>query len=276
MRVMRRKGGGMVHIPLILVTLIMLVPLLSIVVVSVSSWTSLTKSFFSFTYDLHLENYASAWEKGNMSLYFSNTIVVLMIALILINLCASLCAFSIKLYKTKTVNLIYYMLLAGIFVPIQAVMLPLLQTMKVAGLLNTRFGVALVYVGMNLPLALMLFCGFYQSIPGELLEASMLDGCNSIRTYFHVIFPLSGTIISTVIILSGLQIWRDFFVPLILAGTPNTKTIAISLMQFVGFYNYDWTGICAAMVIQTLPILLLFLLLQKYFVNGIVAGAVKG
>jgi raffinose/stachyose/melibiose transport system permease protein len=168
------------------------------------------------------------------------------------------------------------MLLCGIFIPVQAVMLPLLSTMKSAGLSNNLFGIALVYTGMNLPLALMLYCGYYRGIPNELLEASVIDGCRSIQTYLFIILPLSKTIVSTVVILSGLQIWRDFFVPLILSSSTKTKTIAISLMHFIGFYNYDWTGICAAMMMQSLPMLIIFVFLQKYFLSGVVAGAVKG
>lgn len=275
--VQRRKSGHtLLYIILSLVALVILFPLLNILLVSLSDKKALSRDYFSAFTQPTFTNYPEAIVKGHMVQYFFNTLVVMGIALLIILFSASLCAYAIKRFHTREVNFSYYLLLSGMFIPVQAVILPLFRTLKIIGLVNTHFGLALVYAGMNLPLAMMMFTGFFRSIPNELIEAGTIDGCGVMRTFFAIVLPLSKTIISTVIILSGLQIWRDFFLPLVLITTASQKTLAIGLLAFVNEFSLDWTRMCAAMVLQTLPILALFLSMQKYFVEGVVAGAVKG
>ena len=272
----RKKGHALLYLILILVALVILFPLLNILLVSLSDKKALSRDYFSVFTQPTVTNYPEAIVKGHMVQYFFNTIAVMGIALVIIIFSASLCAYAIKRFHYREVNFSYYLLLSGMFIPVQAVILPLFRTLKIIGLVNTHFGLALVYAGMNLPLAMMMFTGFFRSIPNELIEAGTIDGCGVMRTFFSIVLPLSKTIISTVIILSGLQIWRDFFLPLVLITTASQKTLAIGLLAFVNEFSLDWTRMCAAMVLQTLPILALFLSMQKYFVEGVVAGAVKG
>ena len=272
----REKGHALLYLILILVALVILFPLLNILLVSLSDKKALSRDYFSVFTQPTFTNYPEAIVKGHMVQYFFNTIAVMGIALVIIIFSASLCAYAIKRFHYREVNFSYYLLLSGMFIPVQAVILPLFRTLKIIGLVNTHFGLALVYAGMNLPLAMMMFTGFFRSIPNELIEAGTIDGCGVMRTFFSIVLPLSKTIISTVIILSGLQIWRDFFLPLVLITTASQKTLAIGLLAFVNEFSLDWTRMCAAMVLQTLPILALFLSMQKYFVEGVVAGAVKG
>lgn len=272
----RKKGHALLYLILILVALVILFPLLNILLVSLSDKKALSRDYFSVFTQPTFTNYPEAIVKGHMVQYFFNTIAVMGIALVIIIFSASLCAYAIKRFHYREVNFSYYLLLSGMFIPVQAVILPLFRTLKIIGLVNTHFGLALVYAGMNLPLAMMMFTGFFRSIPNELIEAGTIDGCGVMRTFFSIVLPLSKTIISTVIILSGLQIWRDFFLPLVLITTASQKTLAIGLLAFVNEFSLDWTRMCAAMVLQTLPILALFLSMQKYFVEGVVAGAVKG
>ncbi len=278
MRARQRQGQGSVlaYAVLIFVSIVILFPLLNIVLVSLSEKKALSRDYLSVFYQPTLTNYPEAVAKGHMVQYFFNTLIVMAIALVIIMLSASLCAYAIKRFHYRAVNFSYYLLLSGMFIPVQAVILPLFRTLKIMGLVNSHFGLAIVYAGMSLPLAMMMFTGFFRSIPNELIEAGTIDGCGILRTFFAIILPLSKTIISTVIILSGLQIWRDFFLPLVLITTAAKKTLAIGLLAFVNEFSLDWTRMCAAMVMQTLPIMVLFLSLQKYFVEGVVAGAVKG
>lgn len=272
-----RKNVG-AYVALVIVSIIILFPLLNILLVSFSEKRALSRNYLSAFTQPTLKNYPEAIEKGHMLQYLGNTVLVMVIALAVIILAASLCAYSIKRFggKYKEVGLSYYLLLSGMFIPVQAVILPLFQTLRTFGLVNSFFGLALVYAGMNLPLAMMMFTGFFKGIPTELIEAGTIDGCGVYRTFYSIILPLSKTIIATVIILSGLQIWRDFFLPLVLITSPAKKTLAIGLLFFVNEFSLDWTRMCAAMVLQTIPILILYLCLQKYFVEGVVAGAVKG
>lgn len=265
------------YIVILILLLIIIVPLLLIVIMSGSNWTAFNKDFLSvFKTGFQWQNYATAWSKGNMPLYFKNTFIIMLISLTMTNLFASLLAYAIKYYNSKVSNLSYYVILSAMFIPAQALMLPLYTTMAKLHLLNNFFGVALVYTGMGLPLATMMYTGFYKGIDRGLLEAAMIDGCNSLQIYARIMLPLSKTVASTVVILSGMTIWKDFFVPLIMISNMSLKTVATSMQMFVSEYTTEWSSVCAAMIIQTIPAVIIFLLLQKQFVSGITVGSVKG
>ena len=265
------------YISIFVLILLILIPLSLILIMSASDWSAFSKDFLSvFRTGIQWKNYVQAWEQGNMSEYFINTIVVMVLALFMINFFASLLAYSIKYYADKISNLAYYIVLCALFIPAQALMFPLYDVMSKLHLLNTYFGLALVYTGTSLPLATMLYTGFYRSIPKDLVEAASIDGCRSFSIYLRVFLPLSKTIAATVTILNGMTIWKDFFIPMIVVSDAHKKTISTSMQLFVSEYTTEWSSVCAAMVIQTIPIIILFLLLQKQFMEGMTAGAVKG
>lgn len=259
------------------ISLIILFPLANILIISVSDQQSYSKDIFSFTYNFRIDNYAKAWETAHLARYGMNTVIVCALAIMIIVLTASLCAYGIRRFGyLKEIGILYYVVISGLFIPIQAIILPLFKQLKTAHLMNNLLGLALIYVGTNLPLSMMIFTGFFKSIPKELEESATVDGCNPFKAYWLIIFPLSKTIMATVTILAGLNIWRDFFIPLVTITTPDKKTLGVGLLAFVDEFSLDWTKMCAAMVMQTIPIIALFLSLQKYFVSGVVAGAVKG
>ena len=265
------------YLVIMVTVLVIIVPLSLVFLMALSDWSAFQKNVFSiFETGPQWENFVEAWKIGKMGLYFKNTIIVLVLSLFMTNISASLLAFSIKNFNRRFNNIMYYVVLAGMFIPVQALMLPLYNTMSALGLLDTYFGLALVYSGMALPLATMLYAGFYRNLPKELLEAAEIDGCSSFGAYLRVALPLSRTIITTVSILSGLTIWKDFYINIIVISDVNMKLISTSMLSFVSEYTTNWSGVCAAMVVQSIPVIALYLLLQKQFVNGIVAGAVKG
>ena len=265
------------YLIVIIAIIIIIIPLSLVLIISMSDWGTFQKNIFSvFETGPVWSNYTRAWIEGKMAGRFLNTGIVLMISLLITNGCASLLAFGIKKYAAKVGNITYYIVLAGTFIPVQALMLPLYNTMSSLHLLNTYFGLALVYSGMAIPLATMLYCGFYRSLPGELLEAAEIDGCRDLKTYFSITLPLAKPIITTVSILSGLTIWKDFYINLIVISDVHKKLISTSMLSFVNEYTTEWSGVCAAMVMQSIPVILIYLVLQKQFIKGITAGAVKG
>ena len=265
------------YIIVFIAVIIVIVPLSLVILMSLSDWSAFQKNVFSiFETGPQWSNYLEAWTVGKMGPYFKNTIIVLAMSLFMTNFSASLLAFSIKEFGKKFSNIMYYVVLAGMFIPVQALMLPLYNTMSSLGLLNTYFGLALVCSGMSLPLATMLYAGFYRNLPKEMLEAAEIDGCSSFGSYLRIAIPLSKTIITTVSILSGLTIWKDFYINIIIISDVKMKLISTSMLSFVSEYTTNWSGVCAAMVVQSIPIITIYLILQKQFVNGITAGAVKG
>ena len=275
---MRNKTAeALAYFVVIIAVLVIIIPLTLVILISMSDWKEFQKNLFSvFETGPVWENYIRAWVDGKMTSRFVNTAVVLFISLFITNVCSSLLAFSIKKYAARISNLAYYLVLAGMFIPVQALMLPLYNTMAMLHLLNTYFGLALVYSGMAIPLATMLYTGFYRSLPGELLEAAEIDGCSPLQSYLTITMPLSKPIIATVSILSGLTIWKDFYINIIVISDVHKKLVSTAMLSFVNEYTTEWSGVCAAMVIQSIPVIIIYLLLQKQFIKGITAGAVKG
>lgn len=256
---------------------IILLPLANILILSVSDQKAYNENPMSFLTNFKFSNYMEAWEKARILQYGLNTIFVIVVALLGVIAAASLCAYGISRFsKYREVGLVYYLVISGMFIPVQAIILPLFKELKSLGLLNNLLGLSIIYMGTTLSLSMMLFAGYYRSLPRELEEAATLDGCSPMRAFWKIIFPLSTTIVATVAILAGLTIWRDFFIPLVVITTPENKTLGVGLLAFVDEFSLDWTPMCAAMVMQTIPILILYLALQKYFVSGVVSGAVKG
>lgn len=265
------------YVIVVVAILVVIIPLSLVVLMSLSDWSAFQKDVFSiFETGPQWQNFVEAWTVGKMGLYFKNTIIVLVMSLLMTNISASLLGYSIKKFGTRFSNAVYYIVLAGMFIPVQALMLPLYNTMSALNLLDTYFGLALVYSGMGIPMATMLYAGFFRNLPKELLEAAEIDGCSSFGAYVRVALPLSKTIIATVSILSGLTIWKDFYINIIIVSDAKMKLISTSMLAFVSEYTTNWAGVCAAMVVQSIPVILIYLILQKQFVNGITAGAVKG
>lgn len=257
--------------------MIVILPLLYVLIVSVSNQKSLNKDLFSFLYDFHPENYLVAWKKGNIIRFMVNSVVVCGTTVLIDVFAGSWLAYATRLYKRfPEIDALYYVIMTGMFIPVQAIVLPLFKIIKAMHLLNNPIGLALVYGGINLPLSMMMFAGYYKTIPMELTEAASIDGCNPFQAFFTIMLPLTKPIICTVSILVSLNVWRDMFIPLMLTTDVKARTVAYGLMSFVNEFSLDWTNMCAAMVITTIPIIILFLCLQKYFISGAVAGAVKG
>lgn len=260
-----------------LAALIVILPLLYVLIVSVSNQKSLNKDLFSFLYDFHPENYLVAWKKGNIIRFMANSVIVCGATVLIDVFAGSWLAYATRLYKRfREIDALYYVVMTGMFIPVQAIVLPLFKIIKAMHLLNNPIGLALVYGGINLPLSMMMFAGYYKTIPMELTEAASIDGCNPFQAFFTIMLPLTKPIICTVSILVSLNVWRDMFIPLMLTTDVKARTVAYGLMSFVNEFSLDWTNMCAAMVITTIPIIILFLCLQKYFISGAVAGAVKG
>ena len=274
----RAKAGYLlVQILTALAALTIILPLTYVLIVSVSNQAEVNKNLLSFLHNPQFGNYAEAWTQGKLLTYGYNTVIVCATTVLLVLFSGSIFAYSLKIYGSfKELNFLYYVILAGIFIPIQAIIMPLFSLLKTFKLLNNLFSLGLVYAGVNLPLSMMLFAGFYKTIPKDIIEAASIDGCGPLRTFVRIVLPLTKTIISTVTILTSLNVWRDIFIPMMLTTKVAKRTISYGLMSFVSEFSLDWTTMCAAMVISTLPIIVLFLVLQKYFIGGVVAGAVKG
>lgn len=272
----RFKGNLIAYLVVGLIGAVVLLPLLNLVLISFNQEKALIYNPLSIPKSLGFENYAIAWVRSKYSMYGKNTVIVCLIAVSLNLICSSMAAYAIDRFRAKLIKNSYYYFMVGVFVPIQVIILPLFKIFKMTRLMNTLIGLAIIYTATSLPLAIMLFTGFMKSIPKELDEAASIDGCSPFGIYLKIILPVSKTIITTIAIFVSLEVWRDFFIPLVIVTEPKQKTLTAGLLNFSTEFTVEWTKFSAAMILQALPIVILFVCLQKYFTEGIVSGAVKG
>ncbi len=223
-----------------------------------------------------LENYTRGMEKINFWGSFLNTLIITVGSVLVIILCTSMCAWYITRVKSKLTEGLYYLCLFSMIVPFQMVMFTL---SKIANMLhlNTPFSIIIVYLGFGAGLAVFMFCGFVKSIPLEIEEAAMIDGCNPLQTYFQVVFPILKPTSITVAILQAMWIWNDYLLPYLVLDIKKYKTISIAIQYLRGGYgSIDMGAMMAMLVLAIIPIIAFYLACQKYIIEGVVAGAVKG
>jgi raffinose/stachyose/melibiose transport system permease protein len=181
--------------------------------------------------------------------------------------------------NSRLMNRVYAVLVAMITLPFQLAMVPLIFTLKGLHLMNTYWGTSLVYSGWFLPFVIFLYTGFIRTIPKELEEAGRVDGCGLLRSFLSIYIPLLKSVTGTVLILRGVPIWNDLLVPMITLSRSTMSTLPLKLYSFIGAYGASlthWNLVFGGTFIVSFPILVVFLFLQRYFVRGVVAGAIKG
>ena len=226
-----------------------------------------------------LANVVRAFTAMNYPLRFMNSVVILVLSCVLLVTLGTLAAFGIAMARSRFLDRVYTALVAMITLPFQLAMVPLIFLLKGFGLMNTYWGTALVYCGWFLPFVIFIYTGFMRTIPRELEEAGRVDGCGLFRSLLSIYLPLLKSVTGTVLILRGVPIWNDLLVSLITLSRSTLSTLPLKLYSFIGTYGAagtKWTLVFGSTVLVSAPILLVFLFLQRYFVKGAVAGAVKG
>lgn len=222
-----------------------------------------------------LKNYTSGVAKIDFFSAFGMSLFITICSVAVIVLFTSMTAWYITRVKTKFTNLMYYAFVFSMIVPFQMVMFTMTKTANVLHLDNP-IGIILIYLGFGSGLSVFMFSGFVKSIPLEVEEAVMIDGCNPVQAFFKVVLPILKPIAVTVAILNVMWVWNDFLLPDLLIGT-EYKTIPIAIQYLKGGYgSIDMGAMMAMLVLAIVPIIIFYLICQKYIIEGVVAGAVKG
>lgn len=222
-----------------------------------------------------LKNYTSGVAKVDFFSAFGMSLFITVCSVAVIVLFTSMTAWYITRVKTKFTNLMYYAFVFSMIVPFQMVMFTMTKTANILHLDNP-IGIILIYLGFGSGLSVFMFSGFVKSIPVEVEEAVMIDGCNPVQAFFKVVLPILKPIAVTVAILNVMWVWNDFLLPDLLIGT-EYKTIPIAIQYLKGGYgSIDMGAMMAMLVLAILPIIIFYLTCQKYIIEGVVAGAVKG
>ena len=224
-----------------------------------------------------LKNYVDGIEQTGFfdALKWSAVITVGSVALLII--CTSMTAYWITRVKCKFSNFLYYFFVFSMIVPFQMVMFTMTSLADKLNLKNP-LGLIILYLGFGAGLSVFMFCGFVKSVPIEIEEAAMIDGCNPLQTYFKVVFPILKPTAVTVAILNAMWIWNDFLLPYLIIGLAGQyQTIPVRVQYLLGSYgNFDIGIMMAVLVLSILPIIIFYAVCQKYIIEGVVAGAVKG
>jgi raffinose/stachyose/melibiose transport system permease protein len=221
-----------------------------------------------------LKNYAEAFIKLDFIRSASNSLFITVTAIVLIIVFASMAAWMLVRTKTKLSMFIFFMFSAAMLIPFQAVMLPLVRIMGRLNLLNPG-GIIFMYLGFGAPLSVMLYHGFVKSVPIEIEEAAIIDGCSKFQVFWRVVFPLLKPISVTVSILNAMWIWNDFLLPQLVINRPEWQTIPLKMFYFFGQFSKRWDLGLAGLIIAMLPIILFYLAMQKHIIKGVMQGSIK-
>ncbi|MAU12968.1 MAG: sugar permease [Anaerolineaceae bacterium] len=225
--------------------------------------------------DPQWHNYQRAWVDAQFSRYMINTVLITVGTVILTIVSTSLAGYVLGRYRFIGRRPIMAILAGTIFIPAGYTIIPTVDLANKLGLLNSLWGVILVLAGTGNVIHILLFSAYFSSLPKELEEAAVLDGAGFLTVFFRVMLPLSGPVIATVTILKFLGSWNNFFVPLVFTfSRPDLRTLSVGMFAFVGENETDWTGMAAAATISLIPVIIIFFVMQRRFVEGI-AGAVK-
>lgn len=277
----RRKTTEIVHEILFcaimsLITMLFLYPIFLMLISSFKSQIEIFSSPFSLPTELDLGNYIRAMQKMGFSRALMNSLILTICSIAGLLTFGSMAAYVCARNKSKLAGFIYLVFVSCIIVPFQTAMVPLVKFMSFIRLSNTYVGVILVYISINISFTVFLYRGFIKAIPIEIEEAAIVDGCSRFGVFRSIILPLAAPITATVAILSSLNIWNDFLIPLLLISSPSRRNIPNALFVFHGQYNNQWDMSFAAIILSILPMIIFYIALQKKIIKGIAQGAIKG
>ena len=278
MNISKKKAGNiLLNILFIVLSVIYLYPILWIVSSAFKTDVQMLNSSADLIPDpLVLDNFVRAWKTSDFSVYFFNTVIFAGSVVVLTIILAGTSGYVLGRYSFRGKKIITGILIATLVIPRATAIIPLFTIANILGLLNMRLGYILAYLGQNLVIAIMLFIGFFAGVPRELEESASIEGANFPLIFFKIVMPLSKPVIATVAITNVIGAWKAFMIPLVFTlNKPSLRTLGVGMYSFVGEYATDWTGMSAVAVISLLPMMLVFMIFQRYFIQGL-AGAVKG
>lgn len=221
-------------------------------------------------------NYINAITKGHILQYFGNSVIISIFAVLLTAILATMASYAITRMNWKLSRITYNIFLLGMMVPVYALIIPLFSLFNKMHLLNTYWSVIIAQIGVGLPMAMFIICGFMRDIPRELEEAAVIDGCTIFQCFGKIILPLAKPSLVTVMVVQFINVWNDLLLPRIFLTDADKMTLPIGLTNFKAMYATDYVGMVAAVIISIIPTIVVYIFLHKQIMEGMVAGAVKG
>ena len=276
----RKLANALAMTGLIIIFIAYMFPFIMVVINALKEKRDIIKDPFSWLFTvkgLSFDNFVKAFTQMDFLNAFKNSLIVTVSATVLVTLLAAMLAYYIVRHNNKVSYIMFALLVASMIIPFQAIMIPLVSiyggTLHV---LNHRVTLIFMHVGFSMAMSVFMFHGFIKgNIPIALEEAAYIDGCNHAQIFFKIVFPLLKPIISTMVILNSLAFWNDYLLPSLVLTDKELLTLPLSTYSFYGTYSADYGTIMAGLLLCVIPILILYVILQKQIIGGVVSGAVK-
>lgn len=278
---MRRRislSASMWRMLLVGLTLVYAIPLYLVVTLSLKSDAQTARAPFAPPLQPYWTNYVEAWNasaaSGNASLapaLFNSALIAILSVLVLV-VSGAMAGYVLARRKGRTVEWVFMLFLVGITVPQQLGIVPLFQMMRSLGLVGNPLGLVLINTGLLAPLTIFLYTTFIRALPTDFEEAALMDGASRLRVFWDVVMPLVRPVTATVIVIHGMHVWNDFFTPLIFLLGSGKQTLPVAIFSLVGEYSTSWGPIFAGVVIASIPVMTVFVFLQRHIVRGFSGG----
>lgn len=257
-----------------IISIILITPLVLILINSLKTSQTAAAMDLSLPDSIQFENFTTVIEKGKLDTAFLNSLTYSVFSVLLCTLTSSMAAFVLSRNRSKANKIIYFIIVLGITMPINFI--ALMKVMQALTIINTKAGIILLYASIQTPFNVFLIYSFVGKIPRDIDEAAIIDGCSPLRLFFSIVFPLLKPVLVTVMVLTFLNTWNEYILPLYFLGNSQHWPMTLAVYNFFGMYFRDWNLICADIVLTSLPVIIVYLFGQKYIVSGMTAGAVKG
>ncbi|MDR4945531.1 carbohydrate ABC transporter permease [Neobacillus cucumis] len=259
----------------ILLGLVFLVPFYYLLSNSLKPFAEILSNTSALPKVFMLDNYINAFEKLDYLKVFSNSLIITVLSNIVLIVFCSMAAYMLVRTKKRISNVIFMIFVAAMIIPFQSIMIPLIKTAGNFGLLNSIWGLVIMYLGFGSGMTIFLYHGFIKGIPVELEEAAIIDGCSRFGVFWRIVFPLLKPITVTIVILNSLWIWNDYLLPSLVLQNPEYRTIPLATFFFFGQYTKQWDLALAALVLGIIPLLIFFFSMQRHIIKGITSGSIK-
>ena len=264
------------HMILILFVFISIMPIFWMWQAAVRPENPLVNDPFSIPDGFTLEYIAQAWTTGKMGIYMNNSILVALPRVFFVLLFASLAGYAFGKLKWKGRNAIFILILTGMMIPINAMIIPIYYNIQRLGMINTLWSMILPSFGLSMPFSCFMMRSFFRELPDEIVESATIDGASKFKAWLYVMLPLTKPALVSLLIFEFMWSWNYYLLPMLMVYDDKFRTLPLGLMYFQGEYTMNTSLIAAGVTICTLPIILVYSIFQRSFVDGITAGAVKG
>ncbi|MDD5196000.1 MAG: carbohydrate ABC transporter permease [Candidatus Omnitrophota bacterium] len=265
-----------IHLFMLTVAVTCIFPLLWMISSSLKTQETIFKDMSLIPKVFHFENYYRAWVEGGFGRYFLNSVSYTVIVVIGIIIISSMAAYAFSRLKFPGKNILFFMFIAAMMIPIQGSFVALYVLLNKLHLRNTPLGYILCMINVGLSASIFLLKTFFDKMPKELEDAARIDGCSKLGIWWHVALPLSKPVLAVVVVLNALNVWNEFILALIIFDSRSLMPLQVALMAFQGEFVTQYPLLMAGLTIAVLPIIGLYLLMQKYIIKGVTQGAVVG